>query len=338
MMVTLRASMPRFPGHVVCSVVAGATMALGSGCAGTPPKPTVTPVTTTQSLADPPPGANQTANFPTSDPAVTGKKKSPKPGVLAKSFDEAVARGDAAWLSSDADMAIYLYVQALSFRPSDPVTLAKLGVIEQRRGDLELAARAYELAANASPSDPRLSAQLGLVYLAMGEDENAHKWLLRSVDTASSDWRVYDGLGIVEERRGDSANALQHLQHAQALAPGNAAPLLHRGQAMFDVGDYVGAEAAVRDAMSHSTNPESWQLLGKIQAKRRVYTDSLDSLLEVMDPPAAYSLVARTALDNGDNAVALRYFERAATLSPVFLPEAERSANKARERLDATGR
>jgi Flp pilus assembly protein TadD len=323
---------------------------IGAGCASSPPKLNVSPATsvTSSSTVGPTTEQDQTTDSvnPTSSTSTsasttstgtTVKKKPFKSPVLAKSFDEAVSRGDAAWLSGDADMAVYLYVQALSYRPRDVMTLTKLGVIEQHSGNLQLAARAYELAANSSPNDMRVSAQLGLVYLALGQDDSARTWLLRSVDTASADWRVYDGLGVVEQRHGDDAAALQHLQRAQALAPDIAAPLLHSGQAMFDRGDYAAAETAVRAALKREATPETWQLLGTIQAHRRAYADSLDSLLEVMDAPAAYNMVAKTALDNGDNAVALHYFEKASSLSPVYLPDAERNANKARERLDSVG-
>ncbi len=335
----------RWPGRSMFCIAAGLAL-LTSGCATAPPKPNISSVTVTESPASPTADHGQSTGSVSStnsatDSATTapasGKKRPLKSPVLARNFDDAVTRGDAAWLSGDADMAIYLYVQALSFRPRDVITLTKLGVIEQRRGNLQLAARAYELAANASPGDARLSAQLGLVYLALGQDDNARTWLLRSADTASADWRVYDGLGVIEARRGENAAALQYLQRALALAPGVAAPLLHRGQAMFTGGDYAGAEAQVRAALSREPTPEARQLLGEIQAKRRAYAASLDSLLEVMDPPTAYNLVAKTALDNGDNAVALRYFDKASSLSPVYLPEAERNANKARERLDPAG-
>jgi Flp pilus assembly protein TadD len=326
---------------------AGIALLLSAGCAGAPPKPVISPITTQSSTdlsADHSQSTDATTASPTSAATTAtttaptaGKKKPFKSTALAKSFDDAVTRGDAAWFAADADMAVYFYVQALSFRPRDVTTLSKLGVIEQRRGDLQLAARAFELAANASPGDTRLSAQLGLIYLALGQDDNARTWLLRSADTASPDWRVYDGLGVVEERRGDNAAALQHLQQAQALAPGVAAPLLHRGRAMFASGDYAGAETAVRAALSLGATSEAWQLLGEIQAKRGAYAESLDSLLQVLDAPLAYNIVAKTALDKGDNAVALRYFEKASVLSPVYFPEAERNAAKARERLDSSG-
>ena len=343
------ASRPRRPLRQATWCAAALGLLLGAGCANTPPKPASTRVTT-GSVNDASADASQSndatkavtaavnkASSPADNAATptASKKKTNKSPMLAKSFEEAVERGDAAWSAGEVDMAIYQYVQALSFRPRDVTTLSKLGVIEQRQGNLQLATRALELAANASPSDARISARLGLIYLALGQDDNARIWLTRSADSASPDWRVYDGLGVVDEHRGDNAGALLYLQKALTLAPGVPTALLHRGQAMFNSGDYAGAEAAVRSALNQGDLGGGWQLLGQIQAKRRAYGDSLDSLLRVLDPPVAYNDVAKSALDNGDNAIALSYFQKASELSPVYLPEAEREAAIARGRLQA---
>ena len=65
------------------------------GCATTPAKPI--------SAAQPSSGRAEDSSSPTR---------------LAGSFDEAVRRGDAAWQSGNTDLALYLYVQALSFEPT----------------------------------------------------------------------------------------------------------------------------------------------------------------------------------------------------------------------------
>jgi sterol desaturase/sphingolipid hydroxylase (fatty acid hydroxylase superfamily) len=58
--------------------------------------------------------------------------------------------------------------------------------------------------------------------------------------------------------------------------------------------------------------------------------------LQVLAAPTAYNTVAKSALENGDNAIALRYFEKASVLSPVYLPQTQRNAAIERERLDST--
>jgi tetratricopeptide (TPR) repeat protein len=312
----------RFLASSAC--LAAVASLLSAGCASTPRE--VAPKASSN-----PPLASQTAR-------PVESKKSSAPSNLARTFEEAVSRGDTAWRAGEADMAIYQYVQALSFRPRDVDTLCKLGIVEQVKGNLELAARAFELAANADPDNVRVSARLGLILLALGKNDGARFWLQRSADAQSADWRVYDGLGVAEQQEGDNAAALKHLRQAVEMAPTQPAPLLHCGQAMFNSGDYAGAEDTVRAALSRGNVPEGRRVLGQIQAKRRQYSESIDTLLQALDPPAAYGAVAKLALENGDNAVALELFEKAAAASPVYSPETQRSAAIARERLAASNK
>jgi tetratricopeptide (TPR) repeat protein len=288
------------------------------GCASTAPR--------TYAVA---PKRDQQAAQPDS-----AKTNSPRAG-LAKTFDEAVARGDDSWRSGEAEMALYLYVQALSFNPRDVTTLKKIGSIEQSRDNLPLAAQAFLLAANTDPADVALTARLGLIYLALGEDDNAIHWLRSSADSGSTDWHVYDGLGIVLQRRGDPGS-LQYLQKAVELGSGKSAPLLHQGQAKFKAGDLSGAESALHASLLAGNSPEAWQLLGEIQAKRRAYGESISSLLKALDVVEAYNTVGQLALANGDNKVALSYFEKAAAASPVYLQEVARDSAIARERIAAS--
>jgi tetratricopeptide (TPR) repeat protein len=262
--------------------------------------------------------------------------ETPRNPALATSFDDAVARGDTAWRSGEVDLAIYLYIQALSFQPRDVVTLTKLGTIEQTQGNLQLAARAFELAANAKPSDTSLTGRLGLILTALGDNENAYKWLKLSADNGSTDWRVVDQLSVIETREGRYSNAVQYAGQAAAQAPKSAKPLLHRAEGYFGMGEYRMAEYAIRDALRLGGTSDAWGLLGKIQAKQRAYPASIDSFLQVMDPSAAYNTAGQLALDNGDNQVALGYFEKASLASPVYSADVQRNVAIARERLSAT--
>jgi Flp pilus assembly protein TadD len=315
---------------------------LCAGCANSPsPAPgkseaAVPPSSQPQAGSDTAAAADSAGSTTDSAGSKTRNKKSGLSSKLAKSFDDAVARGDAAWQSGDAQMAIYMYVQALSFRPRDFDTLCKLGAIEEKRDDPELAARAFELAAGVKPDDPLITGHLGLLYLQQNDEDKALSWLSRSAADGSKDWHVYDGLGVAESHHGDAEAGLLHLQQAAGLAPAEPLIALHRGQLQFDRGAYGEAELALRAAMEHGTQPQALNLLGQIQAKHRQYPQAIDSLLHAVDPPIAYDMVAKLAMANGDNMVAIKYFDQAARLSPTYYADAHRDAALARERLDAS--
>ncbi len=117
-------------------------------------------------------------------------------------------------------MAIYMYVQALSFRPRDFNTLCKLGSIEEKRDEPELATRAFELAAEAKPDDPLITGHLGLLYLQQNDEDKALGWLEpeRCCTAARTGMYSMDS-GSRRAITAKSRAGLQHLQQAVALAP-----------------------------------------------------------------------------------------------------------------------
>src|SRR5215813_9691752 len=114
--------------HSLALAIVGFALVLIAGCASAPPKEQVS-----------------REQAPAARSKAAGASQN---SMLARSFEDAVTRGDAAWSAGQSDMAIYLYIQALSFQPRDVATLGKLGAIEQAKGEMTLAARAFELAAN----------------------------------------------------------------------------------------------------------------------------------------------------------------------------------------------
>jgi tetratricopeptide (TPR) repeat protein len=267
-------------------------------------------------------------------PATHGED-SDSPTRLAASFDEAVRRGDSAWESHNTDLALYLYVQALSFRPRDVSTLGKIGSIQEARGNLDLARRAFELAATTAPDDARATSHLGLVLLAQGDVDGADNWLRKSIASDVNSWRSYDALGLIAQRRGHYDDALSFLQRATTLAPSAPGPLLHRGSVQLAMGDFVKAETSLQQSLDRRQTIDAWRLLGEAQAHRGEYAEALTSLLQVSDVASAYNKVGEVAMANHDNQVALEYFQKATDSSPVYFPEAERNAAIARERLHA---
>lgn len=287
-------------------------------------------------------GCASTHSYPNSSsqakPSTTRAEDSSSPTRLAPSFDEAVRRGDDAWQSGNTDLALYLYVQALSFQPRDINTLGKIGSIHQARGNLDLARKAFELAATTAPDDARATSHLGLVLLAQDDMDGADTWLRKSVAEDANNWRVYDALGVIAQRRGRYDDALMYLQRASTLAPSAPGPLLHRGAVQLAMGSFAKAEGTLQQVPQPVRTSEVWRMLGEAQAHRGEYAKALASLTQALDVPNAYNLVGQVAMTNQDDRVALDYFQKAAESSPVYFPEAQQNVALARERLEAEQR
>jgi Flp pilus assembly protein TadD len=300
--------------HQQCRIILASVLLLGVvGCATAPEQPV--------------PGAQ-------AKPSAHRSEDPTSPTRLAGSFDEAVRRGDAAWQSGNADLALYLYVQALSFQPRDVSTLGKIGFIHRTRGNLDLARKAFELAATTAPEDARATSQLGLVLFALDDMDGADTWLRKSLAVDSTNWRVYEALGLIAQRRGHYDEALSFLQHATVLAPAEPGPLLHRGGVQLAMGDYATAETTLQKSLELKPTSDAWRMLGEAQAHRGEYAKAVASLLQASDVPAAYNSVGQVAMANHDNRIALDYFQKATESSPVYYPEAQRNAALARERLN----
>jgi len=254
---------------------------------------------------------------------------------LASSFDDAVRRGDTAWQGGNTDLALYLYVQALSFQPRDVNTLGKIGSIHQGLGNLDLARKAYELAATTAPDDARATSHLGLVMLAQGDMDGADTWLRKSIAVDSGNWRIYDALGVIAQRRGHYDDALLFLQRASTLAPSAPGPLLHRGSVQLAKGDYAIAATTLQQCLQLRQTTDAWRMLGEAQAHQGEYSKALTSLSQALDIPQAYNAVGEVALNNHDNKIALDYFQRATEESPVYFVEAQRNVAITREKLNA---
>ena len=84
-----------------------------------------------------------------------------------KGFAENVALGDAAWQAQDLDRAIYYYVQAMDKSSLDAATLAKIGTIEDGRGNAAAAETAFQMAHSADPQEPRIAERLARLYFSV---------------------------------------------------------------------------------------------------------------------------------------------------------------------------
>ena len=102
--------------------------------------------------------------------------------VASKSFSvaedetpptEALQRGDAAWQAGELDRAIYYYVLSMQKSFANAETLAKIGVIEQSRGNMRLAEKAFEMAHVADPHEPRVAERLAWLYLQQARVDSA---------------------------------------------------------------------------------------------------------------------------------------------------------------------
>jgi Flp pilus assembly protein TadD len=234
---------------------------------------------------------------------------------------EGLERGDAAWRKGDLDLAVYLYVQSLTYDATNPEALLRIGAIHERRGNKALAGKAFEMALKLDPENPAINERLGLLYLQSGRVE-AIPLLERAIAKDPKRWQSHNGLGIAADRNSDFPAAIAHYDAALALEPRATVTVNNRGYSRYLAGDFAGGEIDFRLALQMSPLAGTWTNLGRAQARQGHYAEALDSLLKERDAAQAYNLLGEVAMEGGDLVAARSYFAQAISASPRYFQAA----------------
>jgi tetratricopeptide (TPR) repeat protein len=268
--------------------------------------------------------------------ATQSEKKNSTPPVVKppKGFAEDVRLGDAAWQGQDLDRAIYYYVQAMGKSPHDATTLAKMGAIEDGRGNSILAETAFELAHSADPQDPRIAERLARLYLRRGYVDGAAEIYTQVLAPDPSRTRALDGMGEVCLARSDYVQSIDYFDRALAAEkPDTSAVLTHRGYAKLRMNDLTGAEADLRAALTVSPREDSWRYLGDLHVVRGETGAALDSLLNIMDTARAFNEIGMVLMNMRNYSDAREYFSKAIKASAAWFEEAQKNFALADEHL-----
>ena len=267
------------------------------------------------------------------------KNKSTPPAVQPpKGFAEDVRLGDAAWQAQDLDRAIYYYVQAMGKSPHDAATLAKMGAIEDGRGDSALAETAFELAHSADPQEPRIAERLARLYLQRGYVDGAAEIYTQVLALDPRRTRALDGMGEVFLARSDYVQSIGYFDRAlQAEKPDAASILTHRGCAKLHINDLTGAEADLRAALTVAPREDAWRFLGDLQVQRGDTGAALDSLLNCMDTAQAFNEIGVVLMNMRKYGDAREYFGKAIKASGAWFEEAQKNLALANEHMKNSG-
>jgi tetratricopeptide (TPR) repeat protein len=259
-----------------------------------------------------------------------------------KAFTEAVQRGDAAWQAQDLDRAVYYYVRAMDKSPRDAPTLAKIGAIEDLRGNAALAERAFEMAHNADPEEPHIAERLARLYLKGGKIDRAAEIYTQVLARDLHRPRALDGMGEVCLARSDYGQSILYFNRAlQADKPDVAGVLTQRGYAKLRSNDLTGAETDLRAALAVppredawvAPRGDAWRYLGDVQVLRGDAGGALESLLNVMDTAEAFNEIGATLMSVKKYQDAKEYFTKAIAASAAWFEAAQKNLALVNERL-----
>ena len=269
---------------------------------------------------------------------------------------EAILRGDKAYLANDPDLALYEYIRALSFPSQDNADQAfyKIGYIHQQRGNYDLAKLAYSRAAMIKEDNIQYASSVGIVELKLGEHDIAKKQLLRAVKMdqvrqGKKDWdpekdlfsqklmidnasplNAYIGLGIIADLDAKHKAAQQIYLAALMQDSRSEKTLTNLGYSYYLDGNLKQSEIINRRTTTlYPKNRRAWSNLGLTYIKSKRFEDALDALSNVMPREKALNDVGYFAMLEGDYETAINYLERAINTSPVFYAKAQENLKRA---------
>jgi tetratricopeptide (TPR) repeat protein len=286
-----------------------------------------------------PPAVRLSQAAPPAATDATHAPAKPKSAEQITSAAEAVQLGDTAWAENQLDRAVYYYVTALERSPNDAPSMAKIGAIEESRGNDALALKAFEMAHAAAPEEPRIAERLAALYLQQAKVDAAALLYSQVLATHPERTRALDGMGVVCILRAQYSQSIQYFDQALMADKSDAAAVLtHRGYAKLLSEDMPGAEADLRAALAMGREPDAWRYLANLQVRRHDTAAAFESLLKVMDAAHAYNEIGVLLMNMTDYRDSEQYFSKAISASPSWYEEAQSNLSLADEHLHTTVR
>jgi Flp pilus assembly protein TadD len=246
---------------------------------------------------------------------------------------EARQRAAEASTAGDADLALYMYTQAVELDDQDSESLYQIGAIHAQRGNTPMASHAYGRAIQIDPLHAPALQGLGLIYLDVRRPQAAEEMLRRAVEVDSSLWRAHNALGVLADTRSEYAVAIEHYDQALAVSPNAASVLNNRGYSKYLSDEWDAAEQDfVAAATADPKYERAWRNLGLLYARQRKYGFALRTLSRVMERHVASNDIGYIAMIGGDFSAAETLFTEAVRLSPRYYQTAEENLEELRRR------
>ena len=181
-----------------------------------------------------------------------------------------IALGDALRAAGRLDEAVEAYDVAIAMADVDAVpwrTLFARGVALDRAGQWEAAKADLRRALDAAPEEPNLLRYLGYGMAKRGEAMTEALRLVEAAAEARPDnGRIADSVGWVLHRMGRHRSAVEYLERAVSLLPGDAAANDHLGDGYWSIGREREARFQWRRALAFaSDDTDAARLRAKIE-------------------------------------------------------------------------
>lgn len=218
--------------------------------------------------------------------------------------DIAVAQGDILRKLDRFHDAINAYSRALNISSKDsdkqwPLLYVR-GISYERAGNWELAEKDFKEALKISPDQPDVLNYLAYSWLTQNRNlEEARTMLERAVAARPDDAHIIDSMGWAYFMLGDYKSAVEYLEQAAELMPGDVTVNEHLGDALWRVGRKHEARFQWQRAITFKPEPEV------LDAITKKIADGLPDIASpaVKDAPQSAATTNEKTAANGNTIV-----------------------------------
>jgi Flp pilus assembly protein TadD len=267
-------------------------------------------------------------------------KEAPKSAPTALTIPDRLREAELAAREGRLDDASRHYREILAVEPDQAEALLGLAGVEMRLARWRDAEVLYARRLRLNDRDVDALEGRGLSLMRLREAAEAKVMLERAVAVDPMRWRAWHALGVLADRTGDHASAEAAYRKGLEVMPAHPGLMNSLGYSLILARRFDEAEKVLREAMRYAP-PDSPRLRGNLAlaiAWQGRYEEALNLLRGETDRQAAVAFndVGYVAMLRRDWPTAIRFFEKALELSPVYYQRAADNLDRARrQRLEA---
>ncbi|WP_228730435.1 tetratricopeptide repeat protein [Shewanella yunxiaonensis] len=254
------------------------------------------------------------------------------------------------------DKALYLYIQALDFNPTNAKTFYKIAKIHTLRGNEDIALRAFNEALQLDPDFILAHAELGIIEMDQHEYAQARIHLEKAIELdqrrlkenkgstisqpanfpldQQSPLRVYNALGVLNDLQDRHQLARDYFHLALDYQPHSAALATNLGYSYYLSGDLQQAESYLKRAIQDDASfARAWSNLGLIYIRKHQDDLALSMFEQTMSKADALNDLGYFLMLEGQYDKAISIFKQAIDASPSYFEKAQKNLKRAQAEL-----